>query len=536
MRQLYSILKHSITTRSGWLVRFSGLVVLWLLAAVLVSGCRDSIETKPNPGGPATPVARPLLLKVHMNQQHAFTLADSLQLSSTYTQTIGSSTLGTFSPHQNSSTVTFVPRADTVGSEQVSYTVCYDGRCASSYITVSIQDPANCRLAARTDTMRLVDADSASINLAANDDTCQGSRFTLVGQPQFGTATLTAKGKLLYFMSSGQALSDQITYTLSAPGKVPVTAQVVIKVSSSCTLDANPDVFLVLAGMSRELNVLHNDLYCLGTRVVIESMPRGQLTVLGNGRFRYSGGVVTQPNDAFRYHLEYGRFRSASTTVLITTVQPCVSSVPPSLLYNLDANNGDLLDFRNLNTQTLRICQHTDIRFLNINVGMTGVQTIQQGNGRILIDRSGMSTTFGTISIEYEVLDTLLLPTATPQRGRLDVLVNRPLCRGTQSLPTTSATDLSGRNDGVEIDAQQLLQNANLNCRPIISNAIPAVVWTIPNQLVRSNLNVSHSRIRLTKVNATSYYNGVIGYTLNLVDFNGNVMGQATGSVRVTIN
>jgi hypothetical protein len=131
--------------------------------------------------------------------------------------------------------------------------------------------------------------------------------------------------------------------------------------------------FLVLAGMSRELNVLHNDLYCLGTRVVIESMPRGQLTVLGNGRFRYSGGVVTQPNDAFRYHLEYGRFRSASTTVLITTVQPCVSSVPPSLFYNLDVNNGDLLDFRNLNTQTLRICQHTDIRFLNINVGMTGV-------------------------------------------------------------------------------------------------------------------------------------------------------------------
>lgn len=523
---------QTLTATNLWRQLRTGVLVLVMLIGMVA--CQDSVETVYDnmPLG-QVPYTRTLRLDLNMNQSRAISLADSLDLGRTFRQEIGRSRLGRFVQRADSPVYDFIPNQDSIGAEWVFYTICFDTQCVTDSIWLRITDPSNCRLEARADVLIVTDGDRATLDLAANDDTCAGVRYQLITPTIAGTFSLSPKGILEFEALNPPPTTIDLRYRITAPGKAAREADINILHDLGCYPQPSHDNFLALAGQQRDIQLLANDQLCANTTVEIVNQPRGTLVNMGGGRFRYLfNGLVSIPQqDNFTYRLRRGIYASGEAQVTMRVFGPCTSFIPSFINYDWEAGR-DTFFIRRINHQQLRICDHERITITSVNVRNTGIYYQAFPDGKCTFDLSNMTANTGLITINYRVEDQI--GNTPPRNSIVHLTVQKPLCRGTVQAPTIRETDATGNNAGVVIDLSTLMPNLGLQCLANVSATPPAVNWRVPVGFNVQYLNAARTQVRITRT-VGGLASGSFIWEMSLVDNNLNPIGLLTGQAIVTI-
>ena len=247
------------------------------------------------------------------------------------TLTIDTLTQGTYgSVSANGNQLTYTPNAGYSGSDSFTYTVS-DGNGGSGTATVSISvtpkaPPANNTPVANNDTASVVEGETVTIDVLANDTDADGDNLTITSKTdgRSGTVQLIGDSSLSYTANAGSTGTDTFTYTISdgEGGTQTGSVTVTINAKPNTAPVANNDTATVASGYSVNVDVLANDTDADGHSLTISEVTQGGYgtTVIKDGKVTYTPNAGYSGTDTFTYTVSdrNGGTQTGTVTINVT--------------------------------------------------------------------------------------------------------------------------------------------------------------------------------------------------------------------------
>ena len=241
---------------------------------------------------------------------------------------------GTVSINADSS-LNYVPNADFIGSDTISYTLD-DGNGATSTGEVSIiVNPASDSV---DDALITSEDTAATINVLSNDTFGTGAALTAVTQGNNGSVSFIVDGTVTYTPNPDFNGTDSFTYTITTTAGDIETATV--NVTISAVTDIVSDSISMDANSLSNLNVLQNDSFSSNASVDSITQPdNGQAIIESNGTVTYIPNSDFSGNDSFTYTVKTSAVKTETTTVHVTVIPAIQTTTVENTVVTLQPDN-----------------------------------------------------------------------------------------------------------------------------------------------------------------------------------------------------
>ena len=218
--------------------------------------------------------------------------------------------------------VLYTPRAGFFGTDTFSYTLS-DGKggSATATVTVTVADQAPMAV---DDTATVAQGGNVTVSPLANDRDPEGGvlRVTGIDQPTSGTAVLEGNN-VRYTAAPGFTGVATIPYRIVDDTGNVANARILVTVQANQPPTARPDMAMVMAGMTVDVNVLANDTDpdagdVLRVTAVGNTTMGGAVSINANGTVRYISRVGAMGMDMFSYTITDSAGNTATAQVSVT--------------------------------------------------------------------------------------------------------------------------------------------------------------------------------------------------------------------------